>query len=313
MINLKLIKVSSDDSFLVQSFKDYCCKYSTIDEIMYDNGTKDKNDYRTVAAIGYLLLSNEKWKHKLSDFKDGLSRISKKDIKSSTLIYDQLALVGITVAIKEYQIRDQYQWLHNILFETELYYVRTSRDIAFVNILKAYFDDQTYPSNVELKDNVLIIWLSTFSKNKIDTYKQQSELLQRAWKCEEYLFNDLLYDGLCSLLIDLLIRDKFEYGIISVEQKYKNAVNCCRAIAQRWAVVLTLLLILIVVIFTVFLLYYAWSYEAFFKNRMEYVPFILQIISIIAIPYGLIKNTKKVYKNLNSRISVFLMKSRRLD
>ena len=117
MINVRLINISDDDSFLVQCFKNYCCKNAAIDKTVYESSIKDMNDYKTVAAIGYLLISNEKWKYTLSDFKDGLSRISKKDIKSSTLIYDQLALVGITVAIKEHQVTDYYQWLHNIFLK----------------------------------------------------------------------------------------------------------------------------------------------------------------------------------------------------
>lgn len=313
MINVRLINKSDDDSFLVQCFKNYCCKSVAVDKSVYESSIKDMNDYRTVAAIGYLLISNEKWKHTLSDFKDGLSRISKREIKSSTLIYDQLALVGITVAIKEHQIIDYYQWLHNIFFESESYYIRSSKDTTFIKILKAYFDDQTYPVDVQFKDKILIIWLSTFSKEKKNTYKEQAELIQRAWKCEGYLFDDILYDGLCAFLIDLLIQDKFEFGLIPIEQKYKNAVNHCKWIAKVWAIVITILLILVVVCLTVFISYLAWSYEAFSNNKMWYVPLIFQIMSVIGIPYGLIKNTKKVNTYLESMIFSRVMKSRRLD
>ena len=198
-------------------------------------------------------------------------------------------------------------------FEAEAYCIRSSKDTIFIKILKAYFDDQTYPVNVQFKDNILIIWLSTFSKEKIDTYKEQADLIQRAWKCEGYLFDDILYNGLCAFLIDLLIKDKFEFGLISIEQKYKNAVNRCKSIAKGWAVVITIILVLVVVCLTVFISYLAWSYEVFSNNKMWYVPLIFQIISVIGIPYGLIKNTKKVYTYLESKILSRVMRSRRLD
>lgn len=313
MINIKLINICDDDSFLVRCFKNYCCKNNVIDKVVYESNIKDMNDYKTIAAIGYLLISDEKWKCALSDFKDGLSRISKKDIKSSTLIYDQLALVGITVAIKEYQITDYYEWLRNIFFALESYCISSSKDTTFVKILKAYFDDQNYPVDVQFKEKILIIWLSTFSKEKKDTYKEQAELIQKAWKCEGYLFDDLLYDGLCAFLIDLLIKDKFEFGLISIEQKYKNAVNRCKSIAKGWAVAITIILILLVVCLAVLILYLAWSYEVFLQNKMWYVPLIFNIISVIGIPYGVIKNTKKVKNFLESIFFSSVMKSRRLN
>lgn len=313
MINVRMVNVSDDDSFLMQCFKNYCCKNAAIEKSVYECSIKDMNDYKTVAAIGYLLLSNEKREQILNDFKDGLSRISKKDAKSSTLIYDQLALVGIIVAIKEYQVAEYYEWLHSILFEAEAYCVRSSKDTIFIKILKAYFDGQTYPVDVQFRDSILIIWLSTFSKEKIDTYKEQANLIQKVWKCEEYLFDDILYNGICTFLVDRLIQDKFEFGIISIEQKYKNAVNHCKVIAKSWAERLTIISILVIVCLILLLSYLAWSYAVLSNDKMWYVPLIFNIISVIGIPYGLITHKKKIYDYLEPKIFSYVMKVRRLD
>jgi hypothetical protein len=313
MINVRLINVNDNDPFLVQCFKYYCCKNATIDKTVYDNNTKDINDYRIVAAIGYLLISDKKWNCALSDFKEGLSRISKREIKTSTLIYDQLALVGITVAIKEYKITDYYQWLHNIFFESESYCIRSSKGTTFIKILKSYFDNQNYPDDVQLKYKILIIWLSILSKEEKNTYKEQAELIQRAWKSEGYIFNELLYDGICAFLVDLLIQDKFEFELIPIEQKYKNAVNWCISIAKFWAVVITVLLISVVVGLAFYITYLAWVYEVYLNNKMWFVPLIFHIITVIGIPYGLIKNTKKINSFLKTVFFNFVMKLRRLD
>ena len=314
MISTKLLNRSDKDSFLLLCFKHYCCKNITIDKAIYTSGIKDMNDYKTIAAIGYLLISNNKWDYVLNDFKDGLSRICKKDIKSYTLIYDQLALIGIAIAIKEYQVTKYYQWLHNVLFEAEAYCMNSSKDTIFIKILRAYFDEQPYPEVVEFKYNVLIIWLSTFSEENKNTYKEQAELLQRVWKCEGYLFDDIFYNGICAFLVDLLIQDKFEFGIIPVEQKYKNAVKHCKRIAKNRAVVITVTIVLIIVSLTVLLLYLIWSYYREDINRkMWYIPIIINTLSIIEYLYKPIKKIKKTYTYIDEKIFRYIMKLRRLD
>jgi hypothetical protein len=167
---------------------------------------------------------------------------------------------------------------------------------------------------VQFKDKIFMIWLTTFSKEeKNNTYKQQAELIQKAWKCEGYLFDDILYDGLCSFLIDLLIKDKFEFGLISVEQKYQNAVNRCKVATKRATIVLIIMLILLTVGLTGFLLYLELKYEALSGNTLWYVPAILQIITLLGIAYGIILKAKSFYGYLNSKIFDFLLKLRGLD
>ena len=313
MIDTKLLNITDNDSFLVRCFKSYCCKTTAITETIYEANSKDRNDYKIVAALGYLLISDKKWEHIQNDFNDGVARISKKDIKSSTLIYDQLSLVGIVVAIKKYQIKEYYQWVESILFESEAYCIKSSKESIFTRILKAYFADQSYPANVQTKDNVLINWLLSLSDIKRDTYKEQAELFQEAWKCDEYLFDEILYNGLCAYIIDLLIEDKFEYGLISVEQKYKNAVTRCKSIAKGWAIVITTILILTVVFVTAFLSYLAWNYEVFTNGAMWLLPLIIDILTVAGISFGIIKKGKLIYAFFKTELQSHIIKSRRLD
>jgi uncharacterized protein YlaN (UPF0358 family) len=291
--------------------------YAKITEEEIINSLHDINDYKNVAALGFLLLANYHFseidiKHK---FLEGLERISKKKISPMfNLIYDETALLGILVPIKKFLFKEYYSWSKDIIFEHKKNLIERKQNYDIAIALEEFLNDANFSNKPNSDEyNVVFAWLSLERNNEKMSFSNQLNFFQKVWKVGMPYFNNQFLDCIACGVIDKLIAYKFDYGLLNIEEKYKNAVEQVKKKSNRITKLLTISIVLFTIIALLGFIYSVAIYEINSDENKWYIRTIVSLLGSSGVFIGLIKSWRKIHEIIYTRIYSHTLVKRRLN
>lgn len=309
---------NEDETFFRKCFKLYTLgeDYVNLSDEEIEKSIVDLNDYKNVASICYLILAGYKSikLNLLQSLEEGLDRISQKTISPTyNLVYDEMALMGLVIAVKNLKLQQHYEWLKKLLFEYKKSATLRETDYGFAELMEEYINDSNIIVGIQSdKSNLIKSWLSYEKKQENSCLTQQCELSKKIWKMGVPYFNDDFFDCLACGVIDKLIAQKFEFGVISVENNYRKAINKAEKLGKIYAFILISVILITVAVLYIFIVYKISVYEYIKDENLWYIPAGIGVIGVIGLPIAILKNTKKIFLWLSQYFSKLIKKVRGL-
>jgi hypothetical protein len=299
-------------TWYVLSDQRYSLKKDDVHEIV-----SDLKDYKNIASLGYLIALNFKVNtiniEKL--FLEGMQRIKSREIsKTSPFCIDDIAILGIVLAVKKLKIDSLRDWLLDVLGIRKKVLISQQLSHDYIHLLSKYVNGETLDEGTFTQEEqaVFATWFLHINEVENSMLKQQCILFQRIWKKRFPYFNDYFFDVIAVRVVDLIIESKFKNELLSVEDKYNKAMIKVEKHSEFWSFIVTLLLTGLPFVLFIYILYYifyvdklAWSNISIFLT-ISGIPGLTGGLTIF-IKFSKLKNWiyQKFYK--------FILKRRGLE